>query len=118
VTPIRIAVFGGVRRFMHGGIEVSENWRSVTLCNADGTPDEKQRAALRDYHGRFIQVHPSDRPALAKHGLVFVDPHSPLRDLRSPPAPEPEPAPKNPKNPKPDAGGKTDAKKADTVGAK
>lgn len=92
-----------VPAFMHGGLEVNERWSAFP---ADAT--ERQLAALRDYHGRFIRIHPDDRGEVEKLGLAFVDEHSPLTDMKKrggetapiepkPDAPKPEPTKKKTK---------------------
>jgi hypothetical protein len=101
VKSIRICTIG-VPRFMHGGLEVGIRWAAVA------TFTESQRATLRDYHGRFIRVHPEDRGQLAEIGLRFETERKPLTELAPKnPAPTPPPAPKKngdtptPKNPAP-----------------
>jgi hypothetical protein len=89
-----------VPRFMHGGLEVATTWIPFP-----SEPTLRQRETLRDFHGRFIQVHPEDRAALREHGLAFVDPHKPLVEVEA----KAETVEPN-KTTKPDAGGKTDAK--------
>lgn len=64
-----------VPRFMHGGLEVGDSWTPVENLT------EKQRAALRDFHGRFIQVHPKDHAELEKIGLRFVDVSEKLAEI-------------------------------------
>ncbi len=66
----------GVPNFMHGGLEVGPGWSEVLR------PTASQRAALRDYHGRFIQVHPADRDKLGELGLEFKDESAPLVETK------------------------------------
>ncbi|MGE0547609.1 MAG: hypothetical protein AB7O24_04295 [Kofleriaceae bacterium] len=63
--------------FSHAGLQVGERWMEVTSLPTAA------RDALRDYHGRFVRVHPDDRAKLAEIGLTFVANREPLRDLRS-----------------------------------
>lgn len=93
-----------VETFKNGGLEVGVGWVAHEKLN------DRQRATLRDFHGRFIQVHPHDRDNLRELGLAFVDPHKPLEDLeaKKPEKPDAPAAPKT-KDPKTDAG-KPDAK--------
>lgn len=91
----------GVPLFRAGGLDLNQRWLALP------TLSEKQRTALRDYHGRFIQVHPADIEKLGEFGLAFQNGGSPLVD-----------APKKSKTnntktdaPKGDADGKADAKK-------
>lgn len=98
---VRISVLS-VPLFRAGGLEVNTHWQAVGADAGD-----KVIAAIRDYHGRFLQVHPLDRDKLAELGLRFVDEHSPLEV-----APKKKSG-KSADNPKPDAGGNTDANKTD-----
>jgi hypothetical protein len=79
-APVRIATLS-VPRFMHGGLEVNDRWSEFPA-----TPTERERAALRDYHGRFIQVHPDDRDKLRELGLKFEDANAPLVEIPKPKA--------------------------------
>lgn len=96
--PVRICALG-VPRFMHGGLEASATWTPIPT-----EPTTRQRETLRDFHGRFIQVHPEDRSALGEFGLAFIAQDKPLAELES----------KTGAN----GGGKNTTKKADTVGGK
>jgi hypothetical protein len=64
-------------------LEVGTTWTDV------GKPSDRQRAALRDFHGRFIKVHPDDLTNLSALGLRFVDETSPLEEI---PKSKPRPA--------------------------
>ncbi len=58
----------GIRDFRHGGLVVGEKWTPVP------TPlSEPARAALRDFAGRHIRIHPEDVKNLAEVGLRSVD---------------------------------------------
>lgn len=93
---MRIAVLS-VPLFMHGGLEVNERWSPFP-----DEPTEKQRAALRDFHGRFIRIHSADLGELAKHDLGFVDEHTPLADITKKPGGDPAPVEPRPEGPKPE----------------
>ncbi|HWU91599.1 MAG TPA: hypothetical protein VN253_30235 [Kofleriaceae bacterium] len=103
-TAIRICTLG-VPVFRHGGLEVGERWSAVSDL------DDKQRAALRDYHGRFIQVHPDDVAKLRELGLERKSTSRPLADLTTP-TPTP-PAPPAPTAAKPSTSPQTAALKGD-----
>jgi len=78
-VAIRISALS-VPRFRHGGIEVGPSWVEVK----DPTP--VQIATLREFHGRFIQVHRDDRAKLAGIGLRFEGPNKPLVEAKPEPA--------------------------------
>jgi hypothetical protein len=80
----------GVEQFRHGGLEVGKNWTTVDV----DTIDDRGRNTLRDYVGRFIQIHPSDIDQVAELGLALNEDGK----LVEPPK-------------KGDAAGKSDAKK-------
>lgn len=61
--------------FRHAGLVVGKGWQEV------GKLDEKQRAALRDFHGRHIRIHPNDVAKLSELGLAFDGQNKPLKDL-------------------------------------
>lgn len=61
--------------FRHGGIVVGKAWIEI-----DAT-DGKQRATLREFHGRFIRIHPDDVTKLGELGLAFDGPKNPLVEL-------------------------------------
>jgi hypothetical protein len=74
---IRICALG-VSGFRHDGLEVGERWAPVDPAGLSAAG----RSTLRDFHGRFIQVHAEDRDKLpAAFGLAFVDANKPLADL-------------------------------------
>jgi hypothetical protein len=60
--------------FRHGGLAVGKAWTPVEKLT------KEQRAALRDFHGRFIRIHPHDVGKLGELGLAFKDAKSPLGD--------------------------------------
>lgn len=51
----------GVPRFRHADLVFGPGWNDYALAELD----DKQRAAIRTYLGRFITVHPGDRRLLA-----------------------------------------------------
>jgi hypothetical protein len=101
--PVRICTMG-VPRFRLHDLEVREQWLPIS------TLTEKQRAALGQYHGQFVRVHPEDVTKLSELGFEFAGAKNPLRDVTAKPEPK---TPSNPKTdaPKGDASGKADAKK-------
>lgn len=60
--------------FRHGGLVVGKAWATVDAL------DDKQRAALRDFHGRFIRIHPEDVTKLGELGFAFDGARNPLVD--------------------------------------
>jgi hypothetical protein len=58
-----------VPRFCHDGLVVTEAWSAIDWEAAD----EKVRAAVRKFHGRFLRTHPSDVAKWAEVGLRIVD---------------------------------------------
>ena len=56
-------------------LEVGSSWTVLDK------PGPNARAALRDFHGRFVRVHPEDRTRLSELQLRYVDEFSPLVDL-------------------------------------
>lgn len=62
--------------FLHGDLDLhAERWTEVEVT-------EKQRVAVRDFHGRYITVHPHDVERLKEFGLELVEPDKPLVDLK------------------------------------
>lgn len=99
---IRICTLGGIPAFRHDGLEVSERW---SVLETDEITDAT-RNALRDFHGRFIQVHTEDRDKLtAELGLAFVDVSEPLAEAKKPGKPG-KPGKSDPDNLQTDSPGK------------
>lgn len=82
MTTIRIKAIP-TNGFRHGGLIAGKAWEPVPVTALTG----KSRAALRDFHGRFVLVHQDDRAALAELGLAFKDAKGPLVDQESATAP-------------------------------
>lgn len=59
-------------RFNTGGFDLVRSWTTFESLTTE------QRETLIERHGRWIRVHPDDRPALAKIGLRFVSGQEPL----------------------------------------
>lgn len=97
-----------VRDFRHGGLHVGERWMAIETTKVPPAA----RAALRDFHGRFIRVHQDDIGKLGELGLAFVAGDKPLVDAPKTTSKnatsEPAAAKKTSKN---DGGDKADARK-------
>jgi len=61
--------------FRHAGLVIGKAWVELEKL------DEKQRAALRDFHGKHIRINPNDIDKLAEFGLAFKDAKSPLVEI-------------------------------------
>jgi len=73
MAKIKLATQGDVPRFVHNGLNISQNWQEVDL----DTMTDETRQALVDYVGRFVRVHDDDLDAfkayLSQHGLEYTD---------------------------------------------
>lgn len=73
----------GVPRFCHDGLVVTESWTEIDWA----TVDDKVRAAIVRFHGRFVMTHPLDVAKWADVGLGVLD--GKLVELTAEPTPEP-----------------------------
>lgn len=96
---VRICTLG-VPLFVHGGLEVGQRWQTLEKL------DEKQRGTLRDFHGRFIQVHAEDVEKLGEFGLAFQDAGEKLVDAPKKKGEAPKPADTKTTNDAPKGDGK------------
>lgn len=76
------------RGFRHAGLELSgKTWLEVEV-----TPE--RRETIRDFHGRYIIIHPDDRPRLKREfGLELVTNGEPLVESKAVKASNPRPTP-------------------------
>ncbi len=74
---VRICTIG-VAQFKHHGLVVGTGWTPV-----DKTLPDAARAALRDFHGKFVRVHPEDVTKLGELGLAFKGPNKPLDAVKA-----------------------------------
>ena len=74
--PIRVKAIPA-SGFRHGGLVAGPAWAPIAELNA------KARATLRDFHGRFLLVHPDDAEKLGELGLAYLGPKEPLADKRA-----------------------------------
>ena len=61
--------------FRHGGLVVGSSWTGFDRM----TPD--QIATMRDFHGKFLRVHPEDVVKLGAVGLAFKGAGEPLKSV-------------------------------------
>src|SRR5688572_5323186 len=73
MAKIKLSTMGGVPRFVHNGLNVTDGWEEI---ETDDLSDES-RTALAEYTGRFVRVHDQDQDAfrsyLAQHGYEYKD---------------------------------------------
>ena len=102
-----IRLSGPGRTFVHGGFDLGSDWTTFESLT------DEQHETLRDFHGRFVRVHPDDFDKLTSLGLKLQTDEggAPLKGL---PLVELRPAKKSTDSPttqQPAKAHKTDAKK-------
>lgn len=76
---LRVCTLDDIPAFRHGGLVVGPRWAPLEKLKPAA------RDALRDFHGRFVRIHPEDIDQLREYGLAFKDKKSPLVDTKKKP---------------------------------
>lgn len=86
---MRVVTLGSVPLFRHDGLVVTDRWTEVNVAKLS----KPARAALMQFTGQLVRIHPDDHGALADAGLeLYVDQAGAerLRDLQAKPAAKPK----------------------------